>query len=76
VSDKPVIAVIYTHTHTDHCGGVRGVIDDADRAAGRVAILAPGAIGSFDRHAVGETLTAIAFPHSAQSAVAAFAASR
>ncbi|HEY1293498.1 MAG TPA: alkyl sulfatase dimerization domain-containing protein [Chloroflexota bacterium] len=38
---RPVIAVIYTHSHGDHYGGVRGVIDDADVLAGRVAVIAP-----------------------------------
>lgn len=37
----PVKAVIYTHSHTDHFGGVRGVIDEADVKAGRVAVVAP-----------------------------------
>jgi alkyl sulfatase BDS1-like metallo-beta-lactamase superfamily hydrolase len=38
---KPVTAVIYTHTHVDHFGGVRGVVDEADVRAGNVAIIAP-----------------------------------
>ena len=38
---KPVVAVIYTHSHIDHYGGVRGVIDEADVAAGKVAVIAP-----------------------------------
>jgi alkyl sulfatase BDS1-like metallo-beta-lactamase superfamily hydrolase len=38
---KPVRAVIYTHSHTDHYGGVRGVIDEADVKAGKVAVIAP-----------------------------------
>jgi alkyl sulfatase BDS1-like metallo-beta-lactamase superfamily hydrolase len=38
--DKPVTAVIYTHSHVDHYGGVRGVISDADIAAG-LQIVAP-----------------------------------
>ena len=38
---KPVTAVIYSHSHVDHFGGVRGVIDEADVKAGNVAILAP-----------------------------------
>ncbi len=38
--DKPVTAVIYTHSHVDHYGGVRGVISDADIAAG-LEIIAP-----------------------------------
>lgn len=35
VTDKPVVAVIYTHTHIDHYGGVKGVVDPADVASGR-----------------------------------------
>ncbi len=38
--DKPVTAVIYTHSHVDHYGGVRGVISEADIAAG-MTIIAP-----------------------------------
>ena len=38
---RPVTAVIYTHSHVDHYGGVRGVIDEADVRAGRVAVIAP-----------------------------------
>ncbi|MFO1157681.1 MAG: alkyl sulfatase dimerization domain-containing protein [Reyranellaceae bacterium] len=39
--DKPVVAVIYTHSHVDHYGGVRGVIDEADVKAGKVLVIAP-----------------------------------
>jgi alkyl sulfatase BDS1-like metallo-beta-lactamase superfamily hydrolase len=38
---KPVAAVIYSHSHVDHFGGVRGVVDEADVKAGNVVILAP-----------------------------------
>ena len=38
---KPVKAVIYTHSHVDHYGGVRGVVSEADVAAGKVRIYAP-----------------------------------
>jgi alkyl sulfatase BDS1-like metallo-beta-lactamase superfamily hydrolase len=38
---RPVTAVIYTHSHTDHYGGVRGVVDEADVRAGAVEIWAP-----------------------------------
>ena len=38
---KPVVAVIYTHSHVDHYGGVRGVVDEADVKAGKVAVIAP-----------------------------------
>ena len=39
--ERPVHAVIYTHSHIDHFGGVRGVITDADVADGRVQVIAP-----------------------------------
>jgi alkyl sulfatase BDS1-like metallo-beta-lactamase superfamily hydrolase len=38
---RPVTAVIYTHSHVDHFGGVRGVVDEADVKAGAVEIIAP-----------------------------------
>jgi alkyl sulfatase BDS1-like metallo-beta-lactamase superfamily hydrolase len=38
---RPVSAVIYSHSHADHFGGVRGVVSEADVAAGKVAIIAP-----------------------------------
>src|SRR6266446_9400774 len=38
---QPVTAVIYSHSHTDHYGGVRGVIDEDDVRAGRVDVWAP-----------------------------------
>lgn len=38
---KPVIAVIYTHSHIDHYGGVRGVVDEADVKSGKTKIYAP-----------------------------------
>lgn len=39
--DKPVKAVIYTHSHVDHYGGVRGIVDEADVTSGAVKIYAP-----------------------------------
>jgi linear primary-alkylsulfatase len=56
VSDKPVVAVIYTHTHIDHYGGVKGVVDPADVASGKVPVIAPG--HQFDRFAIGENVVA------------------
>ena len=58
VSDKPVAAVIYTHTHIDHYGGVKGVVDLEDVASGRVPIIAPGTVRSFDKFAIGENVIA------------------
>ena len=41
VGQKPVKAVIYTHSHADHYQGVKGVTTQDDVAAGRVVVLAP-----------------------------------
>lgn len=38
---KPVVAVIYSHSHVDHYGGVRGVVSEDDVKAGKVKIYAP-----------------------------------
>lgn len=52
---KPVVAVIYTHSHVDHFGGVRGVVDEAAVKAGKVAIYAPA---GFLQEAVSENVFA------------------
>ncbi|KNC92900.1 alkyl/aryl-sulfatase [Trabulsiella odontotermitis] len=52
---KPVVAVIYTHSHVDHYGGVRGVVDEADVKAGKVKIYAPA---GFMEEAVSENIMA------------------
>ena len=54
-SSKPVVAVIYTHSHADHFGGVRGVVDEADVRSGKVKIIAPDA---FMEHAIAENVLA------------------
>ena len=38
---KPVVAVIYTHSHGDHFGGASGVVSPADAAAGKAKVIAP-----------------------------------
>ena len=53
--DRPVVAVIYTHSHVDHFGGVLGVTSEADVDAGAVAVLAPE---GFVEHAVQENVYA------------------
>ncbi len=52
---RPVAAVIFTHTHTDHWGGARGVLSDDRLAAGTVPIIAPNL---FMEHAVSENIIA------------------
>jgi alkyl sulfatase BDS1-like metallo-beta-lactamase superfamily hydrolase len=41
LGEQPVRAVVYSHSHIDHFGGVRGVVEEADVRAGRVAVYAP-----------------------------------
>jgi alkyl sulfatase BDS1-like metallo-beta-lactamase superfamily hydrolase len=53
--NRAVTAVIYTHSHVDHFGGVLGVTTQADVDAGRVAIIAPE---HFTAHAVQENVYA------------------
>jgi alkyl sulfatase BDS1-like metallo-beta-lactamase superfamily hydrolase len=52
---KPIVAVIYTHTHVDHFGGVKGVISEADVRAGSVKVFAPD---QFMDHAVADNIMA------------------
>ncbi len=52
---RPVTAVIYSHSHGDHFGGVRGVVDPDRLAAGKVEIIAPS---DFMLHTVSENVYA------------------
>jgi linear primary-alkylsulfatase len=52
---RPVVAVIYTHSHVDHFGGVLGVTTQADVDAGKVLVIAPE---GFTEHAVQENVYA------------------
>ncbi|MCA0908429.1 MBL fold metallo-hydrolase [Ruegeria marisrubri] len=54
VGELPVKAVVYSHSHADHYGGVRGVITDEDVANG-VQVIAPE---GFMEHAVSENVYA------------------
>ncbi|QGZ66733.1 alkyl/aryl-sulfatase [Paraburkholderia acidisoli] len=55
LGDKPITHVIYTHSHVDHYGGVRGLASDEDLNSGKVQIVAP--VG-FTEAAVGENVIA------------------
>jgi alkyl sulfatase BDS1-like metallo-beta-lactamase superfamily hydrolase len=48
---KPVVAVIYSHSHVDHFGGVRGIVSEEDVKSGKVKIIAPA---KFLEHAASE----------------------
>src|SRR5204863_5940463 len=55
LGDKPILAVVYSHSHADHFGGVKGIVDPADVAAGRIKIIAPS---GFMAEVVGENIIA------------------
>ena len=50
---RPIVAVIYSHPHLDHYGGVKGLVSEEDVRAGKVQILAPE---GFMEHAVSENV--------------------
>ncbi len=47
--------MIYTHSHIDHFGGVKGIISQADVDAGRVPVIAPE---GFMEYAIAENVFA------------------
>ena len=51
----PVVAVVYSHSHGDHFGGVRGIVDEVDVKGGKVQIIAPR---DFMEHTVSENIYA------------------
>ncbi len=53
--DRPVVAMIYTHSHLDHFGGVKGVISEEDVSSGRIPVIAPE---GFMEHAAAENVFA------------------
>ncbi|MFM8264738.1 MAG: MBL fold metallo-hydrolase, partial [Acidimicrobiia bacterium] len=55
VETRPVTAVIYTHSHADHFGGVLGVTSRAEVDAGKCRIIAPE---HFMRETIGENVIA------------------
>src|SRR5258707_2556790 len=52
---KPLVAVIYSHSHADHFGGVKCVVSEGDVQAKRVRIYAPD---GFMAHAVAQNVIA------------------
>jgi alkyl sulfatase BDS1-like metallo-beta-lactamase superfamily hydrolase len=55
LGERPVVAVIISHSHGDHFGGTRGVVDDEALAAGKIEIIAPD---GFMNAAISENLFA------------------
>lgn len=52
-TDREIKAIIYTHPHVDHFGGVKGFVTDADVKKKAIKILAPQ---GFLEHAVSENV--------------------
>ena len=52
---RPIAALIYSHTHVDHFGGARGIVDEADVKAGKIRVIAPD---GFMEHAIAENVLA------------------
>lgn len=50
---RPVSAVIITHSHIDHFGGIRGVVDEKDVISGKVPIYVPE---GFFEHSISENV--------------------
>jgi alkyl sulfatase BDS1-like metallo-beta-lactamase superfamily hydrolase len=55
VGKKPVVAVIYSHSHVDHWAGVKGIVSEEDVSAGKVRIIASQ---GFLEHAISENVMA------------------
>ncbi|KAA1425194.1 MBL fold metallo-hydrolase [Mumia zhuanghuii] len=53
--DRPVVAIIYTHSHIDHFGGVFGVVTQDEVDSGKVQVIAPE---GFLEHAIAENVYA------------------
>ncbi|WP_323799409.1 alkyl/aryl-sulfatase [Parasphingorhabdus sp.] len=55
LGDRPVVAVIFTHSHGDHFGGIAGVASPEDVRSGKIQIIAPH---GFLAESVGESVIA------------------
>jgi alkyl sulfatase BDS1-like metallo-beta-lactamase superfamily hydrolase len=55
LGELPVRAVVYSHSHIDHFGGVRGVISEQDVESGAVQVIAPS---GFMEEAIAENVYA------------------
>jgi alkyl sulfatase BDS1-like metallo-beta-lactamase superfamily hydrolase len=53
LGDFPVRAVLLTHSHVDHFGGMRGLVSEADVKSGKVRVIAPE---GFFEHSISENV--------------------
>lgn len=55
LGERPVVAIVYSHSHIDHYGGATGIVTAEDVKAGKVQVIAPE---HFTEHAVSENVIA------------------
>ena len=55
LGERPVVAIIYSHSHLDHYGGATGIVSAEDVKSGKVKVIAPE---HFTEHAVSENVIA------------------
>lgn len=55
LGERPVVAVLFTHSHGDHYGGANGVATQEDVQSGEVQVIAPH---GFLRESIGEAVVA------------------
>ncbi len=55
LGEYPIMAVVYSHTHVDHFGGVKGIVSEEEVAQGQIPIIAPE---GFEEYAVSENVYA------------------
>jgi len=55
LGERPVVAVVYSHTHADHFGGVAGIVHEDDVKSGKVKVIAPE---GFMHYAIAENIFA------------------
>jgi len=55
LGERPIVAVVYSHNHADHFGGIRGLVKEEDVRSGKVKVIAPK---GFMEHAISENVYA------------------
>ena len=55
LGQRPVVAVVISHSHIDHFGGIKGIVTQDEVDSGTVAVIVPS---GFEEHAVSENLYA------------------
>lgn len=53
LGERPVVAIVISHTHVDHFGGIKGIVSEEEIAGRQIPIIAPE---GFEEHAVSENV--------------------